>query len=57
LKWLIAACEGNSDEGEAALCAVTEEDVIDWYVRFEKEPVPLASAHKFVSAMLSKYGC
>lgn len=51
---LVEEYEGEADDGEAAAGISTREDVVEWYINCQGEPVAVALAATFVDAVLAK---
>jgi len=51
---LIEEYEAEADDGEAAIGVSTREDVVEWYVECQGEPVPIELARTFVDAVLER---
>lgn len=51
---LVAEYEGEADNGEAAAGMSTREDVVEWYVESQGEPIPVSLAATFVDVVLAK---
>lgn len=49
---LVEAYHGDADDGQAAAGKSCREDVVEWYIECQGEPIPVALAASFVSPLL-----
>jgi hypothetical protein len=51
---LVEEYGGEADDGMAAAGLSTREDVVEWYVNCQGEPIPVSLARTFVEAVVAK---
>ena len=49
---LVETYHGDADDGQAAAGLSSREDVVEWYIECQGEPIPVALAASFVSPLL-----
>lgn len=49
---LVEQYHGDSDDGQAAAGVSSREDVVEWYIECQGEPIPVTLAASFVSPLL-----
>lgn len=49
---LVEAYHGDADDGQAAAGKSCREDVVEWYIECQGEPIPVTLAASFVSPLL-----
>lgn len=53
---LVEQYHGDADDGQAAAGTSSREDVVEWYIECQGEPIPVSLAVSFVSPLLEAIG-